>query len=39
MDFFLYELLLMGMQKLRVMGSVDICKQIFLHLSSWNFIQ
>jgi hypothetical protein len=26
-------------EKLRVMGSVDICKQIFLYLSSWNFVQ
>jgi hypothetical protein len=27
------------MQKFRVLQSVDICKQIFLYLSSYNFVQ
>jgi hypothetical protein len=27
------------MQKLRALQSVDICKQIFLYLSSYNFVQ
>jgi hypothetical protein len=27
------------MQKFRVIQSVDICKQIFLYLSSYNFVQ
>jgi hypothetical protein len=27
------------MQKLRVLQNVDICKQIFLYLSSYSFVQ
>jgi hypothetical protein len=27
------------MQKVRSLQSVDICKQIFLYLSSYNFVQ
>jgi hypothetical protein len=37
-----YKLLTMVctcMQKFRALQSVDICKQIFLYLSSYNFVQ
>jgi hypothetical protein len=37
-----YNLLTMvctGMKKFRALQSVDICKKIFLYLSSYNFVQ
>jgi hypothetical protein len=37
-----YKLLIMvctRMQKFRALPHVDICKQIFLYLSSYNFVQ
>jgi hypothetical protein len=40
--FFLYKLLTVVctcMQKFRALERVDICKQIFLYLSSYNFVQ
>jgi hypothetical protein len=41
MEFF-YKLLIMVctcMKEFRALQSVDICKQIFLYLSSYNFVQ